>query len=56
MTGPDDETPGIRPVEPTDRPIGAADIHRRAGTRPATADEVAAFHEDCDVFELDDEG
>ncbi len=34
----------------------AADIHQRAGTRAATAEEIAAFHERYGPFEVDDEG
>ncbi len=34
----------------------ADDIHGRAGTRPATADEVAAFHREFGPFTTDGEG
>jgi DNA-binding NarL/FixJ family response regulator len=36
--------------------ITAADIHGRAGTRPATADEVAGFHSELGPFDTDGEG
>ncbi len=34
----------------------ADDIHGRAGTRPATADEVSAFHREFGPFTTDGEG
>jgi DNA-binding NarL/FixJ family response regulator len=34
----------------------ADDIHRRAATRPATADEVARFHAEFGPFDADGEG
>jgi len=35
---------------------GAADIHRRAGTRPASPVEIEQFHERFGPFVSDDEG
>jgi DNA-binding NarL/FixJ family response regulator len=40
-----------------ERPAVSADaIHRRAGSRPATPDEVAHFHEQFGPFPTDDDG
>ena len=36
--------------------VSVDDIHGRAGTRPATADEVAAFHREFGPFATDAEG
>ncbi len=36
--------------------MSADQIHRRAGTRPAGADEIANFHEQFGPFETDNEG
>jgi DNA-binding NarL/FixJ family response regulator len=36
--------------------VSAGDIHRRAETRPATADELAAFDAELGPFDTDNEG
>ena len=36
--------------------VSAGDLHHRAGTRPATADELAAFDAEFGPFDTDDEG
>ena len=36
--------------------VTATDIHARARTRPATADEVAGFHSALGPFDTDGEG
>ena len=36
--------------------VSARDIHRRAETRPATADELAAFDAEFGPFDTDGEG
>jgi hypothetical protein len=56
VSGSHDEDPATRSVEHAGPAVSAADIHGRAGHPPATADEVAVFHEDSGPFEIDDEG
>jgi len=36
--------------------VTAEQIHRHAGTRPATPDEIARFHEQFGPFDTDSEG
>lgn len=36
--------------------VTAADVHERAGTRPATTDEVERFHSELGPFDTDGEG
>ena len=36
--------------------VTADDIHRRAGTRPATSEEIARFHADFGPLQADSEG
>ena len=46
----------LRALEFTPPGSGADDIHRRVGTRPASAAEVGRFHEQFGPFASDDEG
>jgi hypothetical protein len=36
--------------------VSAEDIRRRAGTRPATPEEIASFHEQFGPFDADGDG
>jgi len=46
----------LRALEYVPPSSGADDIHRRAGTRPATSAEIERFHEQFGPFASDDEG